>query len=98
MKNKIDIKDRLHNLIINRETDYAKDIYRNPVKEYIDTKRNLIEKNIIFKNNPICIGISNAIPNKGDWFTLQLIDTPILVVRKTANEITAYLNICIQPQ
>ena len=37
MKSKIDIKDRLHNLIMNRETDYANDIYRNPVKEYIDS-------------------------------------------------------------
>ena len=53
MKSKIDIKDMLHNLIMNRETDYAKDIYRNPVKEYIDAKRNLREKNILFKNNPI---------------------------------------------
>ena len=94
MKKKIDIKDRLHNLIINRETDYANDIYKNPVNEYIDPKRNLKEKNILFKNTPVCIGVSSKIPNKGDWFTLQLIDTPILVVRKNANEIAAYLNIC----
>ena len=94
MKSKIDIKDRLHNLIINNETDYANDIYKNPVKEYIDLKRNLREKDILFKNNPICIGVSSAIPNKGDWFTLQLIDIPILVVRKNADEIAAYLNIC----
>ena len=38
MKSKIDIKDRLHNLIINNETDYANDIYKNPVKEYTDLK------------------------------------------------------------
>ena len=49
MKSKIDIKDRLHNLIMNRETDYAKDIYRNPVKEYIDAKRNLREKTYYLK-------------------------------------------------
>ena len=44
MKSKIDIKDRLHNLIMNRETDYAKDIYRNPVKEYIDAKKEFKRK------------------------------------------------------
>ena len=54
MKSKIDIKDRLHNLIMNRETDYANDIYRNPVKEYIDSKRNLLEKkNIIQKQSSL---------------------------------------------
>ena len=94
MNSKLDVKDRLHTLINNHETDYANDIYINPVKEYIDLKRNLREKNILFKNNPVCIGVSSTIPNKGDWFTIQLIDTPILVVRKTATEVAAYLNIC----
>ena len=94
MKCKKDVKDRLRTLIINRETDYANNIYRNPVKEYIDPKRNSKEKNILFKNNPICIGIASAIPNKGDWFTVQLIDKPILIVRKNSTEIAAYLNIC----
>ena len=94
MKSKIDIKDRLHNLIMNRETDYANDIYRNPVKEYIDSKRNLLEKKILFKNNPVCIGIASDIPNKGDWFTLDLIDTPLLIVRKNSRDIAAYINIC----
>ena len=36
MHNSLDIKDRLQSLIINQETDYAKSIYKNPVKEYID--------------------------------------------------------------
>ena len=94
MKNKIDIKSRLHNLVINRETDYANNIYKNPVKEYIDPKRDCKEKDILFKNAPVCIGIASEIPNKGDWFTLELIDTPILVVRKNIKEISAYLNIC----
>ena len=94
MKNKIDIKSRLHNLIINRETDYANNIYKNPVKEYIDPKRDCKEKDVLFKNAPVCIGIASEIPNKGDWFTLELIDTPILVVRKNIKEISAYLNIC----
>ena len=38
------IKNRLQNLIINQETDYTKNIYRNPVKEYIDTKIAVIEE------------------------------------------------------
>ena len=94
MHNKNNEKERLQVLLKENETDYANSIYLNPIKEYIDLKRNKKEKEIFFKNNPVCIGIASEIPNKGDWFTVQLIDTPILVVRKNTGEISAYLNIC----
>jgi len=87
-------QERLKALINNKETDYADDIYLNPVKEYIDSKIDLKEKEVFFKNSPICIGAAALIPDKGDWFTVQLINTPILVVRKNKNNISAYLNIC----
>ena len=82
MHNQLNEKERLQKLIDKKETDYANSIYLNPVKEYIDPKRNIKEKNIFFNNSPVCIGIASEIPNKGDWFTLRLVDTPILVVRK----------------
>ena len=94
MYNQRNEKERLQELIDKKETDYASSIYLNPVKEYIDPKRDLMEKDILFSNSPVCIGIASKIPNKGDWFTVQLLDTPILVVKKNANDITAYLNIC----
>ena len=56
MHSPLDIKNRLQDLIINKETDYAKSIYENPVKEYIDPKRAMNEKKIIFEE--IC-GIDN---------------------------------------
>ena len=96
MHNKNNEKERLQVLLKENETDYANSIYLNPIKEYIDLKRNKKEKEIFFKNTPVCIGIASEIPNKGDWFTVQLIDTPILVVRKNTGEISAYLNICTQ--
>ena len=88
------IKNRLQNLIINQETDYTKNIYRNPVKEYIDTKIAVIEEKKIFTDSPICIGTAALIPNKGDWFTSEINNKPILIVRNTKTEISAYLNIC----
>tara|TARA_B100000686_G_scaffold355281_1_gene471973 strand:- start:1399 stop:2538 length:1140 start_codon:yes stop_codon:yes gene_type:complete len=94
MQNQVDEKKRLQRLIDKKETDYANSIYLNPVKEYIDPKRDIKEKDVFFNNSPVCIGIASEIPNKGDWFTLRLIDTPILVVRKNDNDIVAYLNIC----
>ena len=94
MYNKKNEKERLQYLINNKETEYAYSIYLNPIKEYIDPKTNIREKEVFFKDTPVCVGIASEIPNKGDWFTVQLIDTPILIVRKNSTDISAYLNIC----
>ena len=94
MYNKKNEKERLQYLINNKETEYADSIYLNPIKEYIDPKTNIREKEVFFKDTPVCVGIASEIPNKGDWFTVQLIDTPILIVRKNSTDISAYLNIC----
>ncbi len=90
----LDIKDRLQSLIVNKETDYAKSIYKNPVKEYIDEKKALIEKKVIFERSPICLGTVALVPNIGDWFTVDIANKSILIVRNKKSEISAYLNIC----
>jgi phenylpropionate dioxygenase-like ring-hydroxylating dioxygenase large terminal subunit len=94
MHSPLDIKDRLQSLIINQETDYAKSIYKNAVIEYIDVSIANTEKKIIFEESPICVGTAALIPNQGDWFTLDIGDKSILIVRNNKTEISAYLNIC----
>ena len=94
MHSPLDIKNRLQDLIINKETDYAKSIYKNPVTEYIDSKRAINEKKIIFEESPVCIGTAALVPNKGDWFTVDIGNKSILIVRNNKTEISAYLNIC----
>ena len=94
MESKLEIKERLHNLFINKKTDCTNNVYMNPVEQYIDLDRFDQEKEEIFKNQPICIGISSLIPNIGDWFTAEVVGYPILVVRDKENKINAYLNIC----
>jgi len=56
MHSTLDIKDRLQSLIVNKETDYAKSIYKNAVIEYIDASIANTEKKIIFEESPICLG------------------------------------------
>ena len=94
MHSPLDIKDRLQSLIVNQETDYAKSIYKNAVIEYIDTSIANTEKKIIFEESPICLGTAALVPNQGDWFTLDIGDKSILIVRNNKTEISAYLNIC----
>ena len=94
MHSTLDIKDRLQSLIVNKETDYAKSIYKNAVIEYIDTSIANTEKKIIFEESPICLGTAALVPNQGDWFTVDIGDKSILIVRNNKTEISAYLNIC----
>ena len=94
MHSPLDIKDRLQSLIINQETDYAKSIYKNAVIEYIDASIANTEKKIIFEESPICLGTAALVPNQGDWFTVDIGDKSILIVRNNKTEISAYLNIC----
>ena len=94
MHSPLDIKDRLQSLFVNQETDYAKSIYKNAVIEYIDANIANTEKKIIFEESPICLGTAALVPNQGDWFTLDIGDKSILIVRNNKTEISAYLNIC----
>jgi len=94
MHSTLDIKDRLQSLIVNKETDYAKSIYKNAVIEYIDASIANAEKKIIFEESPICLGTAALVPNQGDWFTVDIGDKSILIVRNNKTEISAYLNIC----
>ena len=94
MHSPLDIKDRLQSLIVNQETDYAKSIYKNAVIEYIDASIANNEKKIIFEESPICLGTAALVPNQGDWFTVDIGDKSILIVRNNKTEISAYLNIC----
>ncbi|MGY8976356.1 MAG: aromatic ring-hydroxylating oxygenase subunit alpha [Alphaproteobacteria bacterium] len=79
---------------MNKETDYAKSIYKNAVIEYIDASIANTEKKIIFEESPICLGTAALVPNQGDWFTVDIGDKSILIVRNNKTEISAYLNIC----
>ena len=62
--------------------------------EYIDANIANTEKKIIFEESPICLGTAALVPNQGDWFTLDIGDKSILIVRNNKTEISAYLNIC----
>ena len=94
MHSPLDIKDRLQSLIVNKETDYAKSIYKNAVIEYIDASIANTEKKIIFEESPICLGTAALVPHQGDWFTVDIGEKSILIVRNNKTEISAYLNIC----
>ncbi|MGY8994828.1 MAG: aromatic ring-hydroxylating oxygenase subunit alpha [Alphaproteobacteria bacterium] len=65
-----------------------------PPSAYTDPVLHELEVETIFKHEWLLIGRANDIPNAGDWFTMQIIDDPMLIVRGADGVIRALSNIC----
>ena len=53
-----------------------------------------LEQERLFRSQWVCLGRIQQIPNPGDYFTTNLIDEPLIVVRTNANEIKVLSNVC----
>lgn len=52
------------------------------------------ELHTVFKHEWLCVGREGDIPNVGDYFTIQLLDEPLIIVRSDDNKIRALSNTC----
>jgi phenylpropionate dioxygenase-like ring-hydroxylating dioxygenase large terminal subunit len=52
------------------------------------------ERSAIWDKEWICVGHSSLIPNVGDYFSITLIDDPLLIVRDSEGEIRALSAVC----
>ncbi len=53
-----------------------------------------LEKEEIFRKEWICLGRVDEIPKRGDYFTTELIDEPLIVVRGQDDRVRALSNVC----
>jgi choline monooxygenase len=53
-----------------------------------------LEVDKIFKQEWICVGRTEEIPNTGDYLTYEIIDQPIFVIRQKDKSIAAFANVC----
>ena len=61
---------------------------------YTDAAQFEHEASTVLRRNWHCLGRVDEIPNGGDFFTVQLLDEPILVVRGDDEVIRAFANVC----
>jgi phenylpropionate dioxygenase-like ring-hydroxylating dioxygenase large terminal subunit len=61
---------------------------------YIDPEVFRLEMKHLFANTWVFVGHDSQTPNKGDYFTTQLGDQPVIMVRHTDNEIKVLYNRC----
>ena len=72
----------------------ADDVFTNPVSIYTDQAYFQRERELFFRQMPLFMGLSNRIPNPGDYFTNNFTGQPILIMRGEKGEVNAFLNVC----
>lgn len=64
------------------------------VARYVSPDRLAREREILFRRYPLVIGRSSEIAEVGDFLTLDVADSPILVTRDGDRRARAFLNVC----
>ena len=77
-----------------RSTALADGIYRNPVTDYTCAEQAARERELLFRDMPLNIGLSALLPRPGDWLTHDWTGVPLLLVRRGDGSLGAYMNVC----
>jgi phenylpropionate dioxygenase-like ring-hydroxylating dioxygenase large terminal subunit len=68
--------------------------FANPVRDYICRDQAGRERDLLFRDHPLILGMTADLPNPGDFFTNDFTGRPILVVRGKDGKVNAFLNVC----
>lgn len=68
--------------------------YSLPPRCYTDPRFFAHEELYVFRRNWLCVGRTDQIPNPGDFFTIDILNEPLVVVRDLENKIYALSRIC----
>jgi nitrite reductase/ring-hydroxylating ferredoxin subunit len=77
-----------------RTTAISDAVVRNPTAVYTEPELLRREIDILFRRQPLLLGLSCQLPNPGDYLTDDLAGVPVLVVRREDGSIAAFLNVC----
>jgi phenylpropionate dioxygenase-like ring-hydroxylating dioxygenase large terminal subunit len=77
-----------------RTTSMADDVYREPTLNYTGSERFEQERAALFSGAPLIAGLSCDLPLTGSYFTVNLVDVPVLVLRGEDGFVRAFLNVC----
>lgn len=84
---------RLLDHLEHRTTDLAEDVLEISTDAY-SAERHEEEVEVLFRNQPLVLCLSGALPGPGTYLTLDICGTPILVTRDRDGRVRALLNAC----
>jgi phenylpropionate dioxygenase-like ring-hydroxylating dioxygenase large terminal subunit len=93
-KEELAVGRRLLGHIDGRTTDLAADMFRNKVIAYSCRERAALERDRLFRERPIFMGLSTKLAKPGDYLTEEVAGMPILLVRGTDGALRAFANVC----
>jgi nitrite reductase/ring-hydroxylating ferredoxin subunit len=85
---------RLLNHIDGRTTDLAAALFRNRVAAYSCRERAALEREKLFRERPIFMGLATRLPKPGDYLAEDVAGMPVLMARGSDGEVRAFANIC----
>src|SRR5476649_1049242 len=77
-----------------RTTDLAAAMFRNKVINYSCRERAALERERLFRDQPIFMGLSTRLPKPGDYLTEDVAGMPVLMTRTNDGAVMAFANIC----
>lgn len=80
--------------IANKTTADAGGIMRVPMSDFTCRQLSAQEQDVLFRNTPLCMGLSSALPEPGTYWSDNETGIPILMVRDGEGRFRAYANVC----
>ena len=77
-----------------RTTDQAPTVMPQTLAAYRDPERYRHEIDRVFRHQPIALCLAIELPGPGTYLALDLLGTPVLVVRGADGVVRAFLNVC----
>ncbi|WP_394936922.1 aromatic ring-hydroxylating dioxygenase subunit alpha [uncultured Ilumatobacter sp.] len=65
-----------------------------PAELYTSADVLALETEAIFMKEWLCVGRAERIPNVGDWFTVTIVDEPLIIARNKAGDVCAMSAVC----
>jgi phenylpropionate dioxygenase-like ring-hydroxylating dioxygenase large terminal subunit len=85
---------RILRFIDENTTELTAAPYVNPVSTYTSSAQLERERVLLFRNEPLLVGLSSDAGEPGAYFTRTDTDVPILVVRSRSGRLNAFVDIC----
>ena len=74
--------------------DLMPDVLQVPTADYYDADRWQREVDRVFKRVPLALAFASQIPEPGDFLAIEVVGTPLIIVRDDEGKIRAFVNQC----
>ncbi len=93
-KEELAVGRRLLGHIDGHTTDLADALFRNRVINYSSAERAKLERERLFRDQPLFMGLSSRLARPGDYVAEDLAGLPVLMTRASDGAVRAFANIC----